>query len=309
MKLQTAYISHPDCLMHDMGAYHPESPQRLKVIEDNLLASGLMDQLQRYQAPPATFEQLAHAHTPDYIENIYAASPESGLAYLDPDTTMNSHTLNAALRAAGATVLATDLVMSRQAKNAFCAVRPPGHHAESAQAMGFCLFNNVAIGVAHAIEKYSLQRIAIADFDVHHGNGTEDIFRDDARVMLCSTFQHPFYPNRGAETISKHIVNVPLAAGCDGTTFRKAITERWLPALNDFQPEMLFISAGFDGHVDDEMAQFRLVDADYVWVTQQLKALAEKTAQGRIVSVLEGGYELNALGRCVTAHIKTLSDD
>ena len=309
MKSKTAYISHPDCLKHDMGTYHPECPQRLKAIEDNLLASGLMNQLHIAEAPLATFEQLARAHAPDYIENIQATSPKSGLAYLDPDTAMNPHTSNAALRAAGAAVLAVDLVMSRQAKNAFCAVRPPGHHAESAHAMGFCLFNNVAIGVAHAIEKYSLQRVAIADFDVHHGNGTEDIFRNDARVMLCSTFQHPFYPYRGAETISKHIVNVPLAVGCNGTTFRKAVTERWLPALNNFQPEMLFISAGFDGHADDEMAQFQLVDADYVWVTQQLNVLTKKTAKGRIVSVLEGGYELNALGRCVTTHIKTLSGD
>lgn len=290
-----------------MGAYHPECPQRLKAIEDNLFASGLMNQLQQYEAPRATVDQLARAHTPDYIKNIQATSPESGLAYLDPDTAMNPQTLNAALRAAGAVVMAVDLIMSQQAKNAFCAVRPPGHHAESAHAMGFCLFNNVAIGVTHALEKYRLQRIAIADFDVHHGNGTEDIFRNDARVMLCSTFQHPYYPYRGAETTSKHIVNVPLAAGCDGTIFRKAVTERWLPALNDFQPEMLFISAGFDGHVEDEMAQFRLVDADYIWVTQQLKVLAEKTAEGRIVSVLEGGYHLHALGRCVTAHIKTLS--
>ena len=309
MKSKTAYISHPDCFKHDMGAYHPECPQRLKAIEDNLLASGLMNQLHQYDAPLATVEQLARAHTPNYSKNIQSTSPESGLAYLDPDTTMNPHSLNAALRAAGATVMAVDLILSQQVKNVFCAVRPPGHHAESARAMGFCLFNNVAVGVAHAIEKYRLQRIAIADFDVHHGNGTEDIFRDDARVMLCSTFQHPYYPYRGAETISKHIVNVPLSAGCDGTTFRKAVTERWLPALYDFQPEMLFISAGFDGHADDELAQFQLVDADYVWVTQQLKTLAEKTADGRIVSVLEGGYELNALGRCASAHIKTLSDN
>lgn len=309
MKSQTAYISHPDCFKHDMGLYHPECPQRLKAIEDNLFASGLMDQLQQYEAPRATVEQLSRAHSPDYIKSIQAASPESGLAYLDPDTAMNPHTLNAALRAAGAAVMAVDLIMSQQVKNAFCAVRPPGHHAESAHAMGFCLFNNVAVGVAHAIEQYRLQRIAIADFDVHHGNGTEDIFRNDARVMLCSTFQHPYYPYRGADTISKHIVNIPLAAGCDGTTFRKAVTGRWLPALDEFQPEVLFISAGFDGHADDELAQFLLADADYVWVTQQLKALAEKTAEGRIVSMLEGGYDLHALGRCVTAHIKTLSDN
>lgn len=309
MKSQTAYISHADCLKHNMGTYHPECPQRLIAIENQLLTSGLMEQLQRYEAPLATLEQLARAHSPAYIESIQATSPNSGLAYLDPDTAMNPFTLNAALRAAGAAVLATDLVLTHQAKNAFCAVRPPGHHAESAHAMGFCLFNNVAIGAVHALKQYGLQRIAIADFDVHHGNGTEDIFLDDSRVMLCSTFQHPFYPYRGTETINnKHIINVPLAAGCDGTTFRKAITEHWLPALENFQPEMLFISAGFDGHADDDMAQFQLIDADFVWVTQQIIALAEKFAEGRIVSVLEGGYELNALGRCVTAHVKALSD-
>lgn len=291
-----------------MGTYHPECPQRLIAIEHQLLASGLLDRLQRYEAPLATFEQLARAHTPNYIKSIQATSPVTGLSYLDPDTAMNPFTLNASLRAAGAAVLATDLVVSHQAKNAFCAIRPPGHHAESQQAMGFCLFNNVAIGVAHALQQYGLQRIAIADFDVHHGNGTEDIFLNDSRVMLCSTFQHPFYPYRIAQTNSNNIVNVPLAAGCDGTTFRDAITEHWLPALENFKPEMLFISAGFDGHANDEMAQFLLIDADYVWVTQQLIALAEKYAEGRMVSVLEGGYELMSLGRCVTAHIQVLSD-
>lgn len=308
MKSKTAYISHPDCLKHDMGTYHPECPQRLLAIEHQLLASGLLDHLQRYEAPLATFEQLAQAHTPNYINSIQATSPGTGLSYLDPDTAMNPFTLNAALRAAGAAVLATDLVVTQQAKNAFCAIRPPGHHAESQHAMGFCLFNNVAIGVAHARQKYGLQRIAIADFDVHHGNGTEDIFINDSQVMLCSTFQHPFYPHRFAPSNSNNIVNVPLAAGCDGTTFRAAITKYWLPALENFKPEMLFISAGFDGHADDNMAQFLLIDADYVWITQQLVTLAEKYAEGRIVSMLEGGYELKSLGRCVTEHIQVLGD-
>lgn len=289
-----------------MGAHHPECPQRLVAIEDQLLASGLMHHLQRHDAPLATFEQLALVHAPHYIESIQLASPDQGLIYLDPDTAMNPLTLNAALRAAGAAVLATELVLERKVKNAFCAIRPPGHHAESARAMGFCLFNNVAVGVAHAIEKYGLRRVAIADFDVHHGNGTEEIFRNDPRVMLCSTFQHPFYPYRGADSGSKNMINVPLPAGTDGMAFRQAVTDRWLPAIEDFRPEMVFISAGFDAHADDDMAQFRLTEADFVWVTQQIKAKAEQHAGGRIVSVLEGGYALHALGRCVAAHIKVL---
>ena len=306
-KLQTAYISHPDCLKHDMGSYHPESPQRMVAIENQLLISGLLPQLQRHDAPLASIEQLARVHTQNYIESVQLASPETGLIYLDPDTAMNPFTLNAALRAAGATVLATELALASKVKNAFCAIRPPGHHAESARSMGFCLFNNVAVGVAHAINQYHLQRVAIVDFDVHHGNGSEEIFRNDTRVMLCSTFQHPFYPNCGADSSSEHIVNVPLSPGADGRVFRKAVTDHWMPALEDFQPEMIFVSAGFDAHQDDEMAQLQLCDDDYIWVTQQIKEMANKHAHGRVVSVLEGGYELNVLGRCVTAHLKVLS--
>ncbi|SFK59202.1 Acetoin utilization deacetylase AcuC [Nitrosomonas aestuarii] len=302
----TAYITHIDCLKHDMGSYHPECPQRLSTIAEQLEATGLLAQLQYHDAPLATTEQLARVHAPGYITAIQNASPQSGLHYLDPDTTMNPHTLNAALRAAGAVVLAVDLVMTQQAANAFCAVRPPGHHAESARAMGFCIFNNIAVGVAHALEQYGLQRAAILDFDVHHGNGTEEIFGSDEHVLLCSTFQHPFYPNCGVESHPRNCINVPLAAGSDGSVFRQAVLDLWLPAVGTFRPEIIFISAGFDAHREDEMAQLILNDADYVWITQQIKTLAEKYAQGRIVSVLEGGYALKALGRCVTQHIKVL---
>jgi acetoin utilization deacetylase AcuC-like enzyme len=305
--LHTAYITHPDCLKHDMGAHHPESPARLRAIEDQLIASGLLAFLQHHDAPLATFEQLARVHAPHYIETVRSASPTEGLVYLDPDTAMNPFTLNAALRAAGAVVLATELVLERKVENAFCAIRPPGHHAESGRAMGFCLFNNVAVGVAHAMEKFGLRRVAIADFDVHHGNGTEEIFHDDPRVMLCSAFQHPFYPHCGADSGNDHIINVPLPAGTDGEAFRKAVSERWLPALERFQPEMLFISAGFDAHWEDDMSSFKLRDSDYAWVTQQIKDVAAKHAQGRVVSVLEGGYALHALGRSVAAHVKVLS--
>jgi acetoin utilization deacetylase AcuC-like enzyme len=305
--MHTAYISHPDCLKHDMGEDHPECPARLGAIEDQLIASGLMPYLQRHDAPLATIEQLARVHNRRYIEVIRTAAPKRGLIYLDPDTAMNPRTWNAALRAAGAAVLATDLVAQGKVENAFCAIRPPGHHAESARAMGFCFFNNVAVGVAHAMAWYGLRRIAIADFDVHHGNGTEEIFHDDARVMLCSTFQHPYYPYRGADSGNEHIINVPLPAGTNGTAFRAAVSEYWMPALERFKPEMVFFSAGFDAHRDDDMAQFGLVEADYAWVTQQVMAVADKYGQGRIVSVLEGGYELHALGRSVLAHLRVLS--
>lgn len=304
--MQTAYISHSDCLKHDQGGYHPESPERLIAIENELSASGLLAKLQRYDAPLATTEQLARVHKPDYIESIRQIAPAAGWVALDADTAMNSFSLNAALRAAGAVVLATDLVLTNPVNNAFCAVRPPGHHAESGRAMGFCLFNNVAIGVAHALEHHHLQRVAILDFDVHHGNGSEEIFSNNQSVMLCSTFQHPFYPYSGANSGNDRMVNVPLRRDADGAVFRKAVSESWLPALDRFKPEMIFISAGFDAHRDDDMSQVYLSDDDYVWITQQIRAIADQYSQGRIVSVLEGGYELHSLARCVVAHIRML---
>lgn len=306
--MQTAFITHPACHKHDMGNDHPESPARLRAIEDQLIASGIFSFLQHHEAPLATHEQLARVHSENHINTIKATAPQHGLASIDPDTAMNPFTLEAALRAAGAAVLATDLVITGKVENAFCNVRPPGHHATHNRAMGFCFFNNVAVGVAHAMAQYGLKRIAIADFDVHHGNGTEDIFKDDPRVMLCSTFQHPFYPYSGADSGNDHIINVPLAARTDSSAFQSAITDYWLPALNNFKPEMIFISAGFDAHREDEMANFGLVDSDYTWVTEQIKTIAEKYAKKRIVSTLEGGYALHALGRSATAHIKVLCD-
>lgn len=305
--LSTAFITHPDCLLHDMGAGHPESPARLQAIGDQLLASGLGNFLLHVDAPLASREQLERVHDPRYVNAIERSSPRHGSIHLDPDTAMNPHTLNAALRAAGAAVLATDMVMLSEAETAFCGIRPPGHHAERARAMGFCIFNNVAVAAAHALEHHRLARVAIADFDVHHGNGTEDIFRDDERVLMVSTFQHPFYPYSGIAGRSERMVNIPLAAGSGGREFREAVVTHWLPALERFEPEMVFISAGFDAHRDDDMAMLQLGDADYVWVTQQMKTLADRYARGRIVSLLEGGYELHALGRCVAAHLKVLS--
>ena len=305
--MQTAYISHPLCLKHDMGTYHPESPARIHAIEDQLIASGLLNYLQHHVAPAATREQLMRVHDPAYIDSIESSVPPQGIVHLDADTALNPFSYQAALRAAGAVVLGVDLVMSAQAENVFCNIRPPGHHAQRARAMGFCIFNNVAVGAAHALAQHGLQRVAIADFDVHHGNGTEEIFHDEPRVMLCSTFQHPFYPHCGAGSGNDHIINVPLAAGTGGEGFRAAVTQHWLPALEAFQPELLLISAGFDAHRDDDMAGLRLTESDYVWVTQELKLVAEKHSRGRIVSALEGGYELHALGRSAHAHIKVLS--
>ena len=305
--MHTAYITHPACLRHDMGEDHPECPARIQAIEDQLITSGLLQFLDRYEAPRATIEELARVHGRDYIETIFKHAPKSGLVYLDADTAMNQHSLEAALRAAGAAVMAVDLMMSGKAENAFCNIRHPGHHAGRNSAAGFCIFNNVAVAVAHALEQHGLQRVAIADFDVHHGNGTEDIFHDDARVMLCSTFRHPYYPYCGANSGNDHIINVPLPAGTSGEVFRAAVTERWLPALERFQPQMLFVSAGFDAHHEDDMGGFGLREADYVWVTEQIKELAARHASRRIVSLLEGGYALHALGRSATAHIRVLS--
>lgn len=306
--MTTAFITHGDCLLHNMGNQHPEQPARLQAVEDQLIASGLINYLLRADAPAARREQLERVHTPGYIDAIERAAPQQGIAHLDADTAMNRHTLSAALHAAGAGILATDMVIAGEAVNAFCNVRPPGHHAQRSRAMGFCLFNNVAVAAAHALEHHGLKRVAIADFDVHHGNGTEDIFRDDPRVLMVSTFQHPFYPYSGIDGRSERMVNIPLAAYSAGREFRAAVEQYWLPALAAFKPEMLFISAGFDAHRDDDMATLNWVEADYAWVTAQLKTVAQACAQGRLVSLLEGGYDLQALGRSVAAHIRVLAD-
>lgn len=290
-----------------MGEHHPESPLRLRAIEKHLNAAGLGSLVRREEAPFATRAQLERVHDPAYIEALERLAPASGLVHLDPDTAMNCHTLAAARRAAGAAVHGTDLVIGGKVASAFCSVRPPGHHAEHDRAMGFCLFNNVAVGAAHALAAHGLTRVAVADFDVHHGNGTEDIFRDDPRVLMVSTFQHPFYPFSGIEGRSKRMVNIPLAAGSTGEQFRAAVERDWLPALEAFQPEMLFVSAGFDAHREDGMAMLGLVETDYAWVTRALARVAERHAGGRMVSVLEGGYELDALGRSVVAHLRAMS--
>jgi acetoin utilization deacetylase AcuC-like enzyme len=306
--MHTAYITHPACHKHNMGDWHPESPLRLSAIDDQLHTARLFDYLAHHEAPLVHRSQLLRVHDAAYIDLVEAASPYEGFHALDPDTGMNPHTLDAAYHAAGGAVMAVDLVMRDEVNNAFVACRPPGHHATRNQAMGFCIFNNVAVAAAHALEAHSLERVAIVDFDVHHGNGTEAIFRDDPRVMLCSTFQHPFYPYSGADTASEHIVNLPLPAGTTGPAYREAFSAGIMPRLEGFRPQMLFFSAGFDAHREDDMAQFGLVEADYVWITEQVMGVAARHAEGRIVSVLEGGYDLSSLGRSVAAHIRTLAD-
>jgi len=306
--MATAFIAHADCARHDMGRTHPESPARLTAIEDHLIASGIAGLVERHEAPAAQVSELQGVHPLRYIEAVRDASPREGIVHLDPDTAMCPHTWDAALRAAGAAVLATDLVIGGCAENAFCAVRPPGHHATRTRAMGFCLFNNVAVAATHALERHGIERVGIIDFDVHHGNGTEDIFSDDARVVMASIFQHPFYPYSGTEDVAPNMANVPLPAGSDGRALRAAVERVWMPALDEFEPQMIFVSAGFDAHVEDDMAMLRFTEADYAWVTQRIKEVADKYAKGRIVSVLEGGYALSALGRSVVAHLKVLGE-
>jgi acetoin utilization deacetylase AcuC-like enzyme len=303
----TAYITHPSCRKHDMGTHHPECPERLDAIADRIIADGLDGLVAHHEAPAVTREQLERVHSPRYVDEIEAASPESGIHYVDPDTALNRYSLTAAQHAAGAAILATDLVVRGECTSAFCSVRPPGHHATRNSAMGFCLFNNVAVGVAHALEAHGLARAAVVDFDVHHGNGTEDIFAGDPRVIMTGTFQYPLYPYTGVDPLGANMHNVPLSPGSGSEAFRSAFVERCLPALEAHRPEIIFISAGFDAHREDPLANLKLTDADFAWVTTQICDVASRHAGGRVVSTLEGGYALAALGRSAAAHLRTLA--
>ena len=305
--MTTGYVTHMACKAHEMGSWHPESPERLAAINDHLIAVGILPHLQEIAAPQATRDALARTHTARYLDTLQASVPEQGYVSLDPDTSMNPATYKAALHAAGAVIEATDLVMRGELANAFCAVRPPGHHARPHAAMGFCFFNNIAVGARHALEVHGLERVAVVDFDVHHGNGTEEMLSDDMRVLMTSFFQHPFYPYSGTEHPAPNMVNVPLPAGTRGDVARQVVDDVWIPRLDEFKPQMIFISAGFDAHREDDLGQMGLVEADYAYITWRLMEVAHRHAQGRIVSSLEGGYNLSALGRSVAAHIKTLA--
>ncbi len=309
--MSTAFFSHPDCRLHDMGAGHPECPQRLAAIDDYLIASGLDIALDRREAPLASLRDLGFAHSSGHVDEVcdvlerLEASGE--MHAFDPDTSGGPGTLKAALRAAGAAVAATNAVLDGEVENAFCAVRPPGHHATRDAAMGFCFFNNVAVAARHALDVRGLQRVAIVDFDVHHGNGTEDIIAGDDRVLMASFFQHPLYPYSGAVPKGTNMINVPIPPYTRGAEIRELIEANWMPRLEEFRPEMIFISAGFDAHREDDLGQLGLVEADYEWITLRIMGVAERHAQGRIVSCLEGGYHLGALARSVATHLRALA--
>jgi acetoin utilization deacetylase AcuC-like enzyme len=314
---KTGYFTHPDCWKHEMGSGHPECPERLDAIENRLLVSGVGDALVKREASSAPIADIELAHGRMYVaalrgltdglrEEIDAGGPTH--AQIDPDTSMNVHTWDAALRAVGAAIDATDAVMAGEIDNAFCSVRPPGHHACKDKAMGFCFFNNAAIAARYALERHGLKRVAIVDFDVHHGNGTENIVAGDQRILMVSFFQHPFYPEGGARSTASNLVNVPVPAYTKGEQVRDLIEAHWLPRLHAYKPEMVFISAGFDAHRADDMGQMGLVEEDYAWITHRIMEVAQRHAKGRVVSCLEGGYNLDALAFSVESHIRVLAD-
>ncbi len=305
--MQTALISHPSCKLHQMHPGHPERPERLEVLEEKLGSASVMESLVTRVAPMADRGQLERAHDADYVQLVEDSSPQQGLVSLDPDTSMNRYSLEATKRGAGAACHAAELVHRGEVRHAFCAVRPCGHHATRSRAMGFCIFNGVAVGAAHALDGLALDRVAVLDFDVHHGNGTEDIFYDDSRVMFCSSFQHPFYPYTDPASGREHIIKTPLSAGTGGREFRAEVADTWLPALDSFAPEMFFISAGFDAHQDDLLGQLCFTEDDYVWFTEQIVELADRHCPGKVVSYLEGGYDLDANANSAIAHLEVLS--
>lgn len=304
--MSVAYFSPPACAAFNPGRSHPEVPERLASIDDHLISLRLRELLVEGEAPPASDEQLLRVHSQEYIDMLSACEPGEGVVSLDPDTWLVAGIGEAARHAAGAVVGAVDMVMAGKVNRAFCAVRPPGHHAERARAMGFCLFNNVAVGAAHALARHRLKRIAIVDFDAHWGNGTDAIFLDEKRVGVFASFQEHLFPPQEAMQVPGRIVNRGLGAGAKGREVRQVWHDELLPALDAFRPQLLFISAGFDGHREDEMSELMLNEEDYAWLTERIAHVAGKHARGRIVSVLEGGYALSALGRSVAAHVRAL---
>ena len=305
--METLYLTHPACRLHDMGSWHPESPQRLDALGDQMLASGLASYVVPGEAEPAPRESVERVHDAAYVAALLDHAPTEGVKAWDPDTLQSTHTAHAALCAAGAGIAGVDAVMAGTAATAFCAVRPPGHHALRDRPMGFCFINNIAVAAMHAIDHHGLSRVAIVDFDVHHGNGTEAYFAGDDRVLMCSFFQHPFFPNSGTDHPAANMVNIPVPAYTTGASIREIASTQWLPRLDAHRPQLILISAGFDAHREDDMGQLGLVESDFAWLTEQIVAVADRHAQGRVVSMLEGGYNLSALGRSVVAHIRALS--
>jgi acetoin utilization deacetylase AcuC-like enzyme len=307
--MTTLLLTHPACLLHDTGFGHPERADRLRAIDD-ALAAPTFKMLKREEAPLADLAAIERLHPHAYVEMVRAAIPKRDHNWLDPDTVVSPGSWDAALRGTGAAIRAVDQVMTGHADNAFCAVRPPGHHAEPSRAMGFCLFNTVAVAALHACAAHGAERVAVIDFDVHHGNGTQAAFWSDKDLFYGSTHQMPLFPGTGAlsETGVGNIFNAPLKPGDDGDDFREAMLSRVLPALHDFAPDFLLVSAGFDAHVRDPLAQLRLVEADFAWITEKLLEAATKHTGGKLVSTLEGGYDLDALASSTAVHVKTIMD-
>lgn len=305
--MSTLYLTHPSCLDHENGPGHPERPDRLRAIE-KLLTHELFESLTREQAPKGTVEQVALAHPQNYIDLIENSRPEEGYAFIDPDTSMNKYTWDTLLNSVGAATYAVDKVITGTHKNAFIATRPPGHHAETTRACGFCIFNNVAIAAHHARKKHGAERVAVIDFDVHHGNGTQDIFWSDKNLFYGSTHEMPLFPGTGAldETGVGNICNAPLAFGDGSEKFQAAMKERVLPALRNFSPDIILISAGFDAHTDDPLANIHLNEKDFSWISKELLDIADKQCNGRVVSILEGGYHLQSLAKSVGVHMQHL---
>jgi len=299
-------ITHEACLAHRMQPRHPERPERLVAVRDYLASVGLTTEWRNDAATPITREETKRIHAARYVDTLHALAPSRGLVAVDPDTFLGPGSITAAEHAAGAMRDAVRLVLAGDAQRVFCAVRPPGHHAEESTGMGFCFFNNVALGACLALDAPGVERVAILDFDVHHGNGTVDIFQNDPRVLVCSSFQHPHYPERLFDVRRPNIVNTPLPAGTSGPAFRRAVEKDWISAVERHRPDLILVSAGFDAHRADPLGDLELTEADYTWVTEVIVSLANDYSKGRIVSTLEGGYDLDALARSVAAHLESL---
>lgn len=303
---KTALITHADCERHEISAGHPERPQRIAAVLDQLAGAGLSERLHRVEAVEADRSQLKLAHSAEYIDRLFEVSPEQGSVQLDADTAMNEFSLRAALLGVGAGLQAVDLVVDGNFDTAFCCVRPPGHHAERGEAMGFCFFGSIAIAALYALQKPEITRVAIIDFDVHHGNGTEDLIGEHSSIFFCSTFQYPLYPGKYGKNVPGRKINIPLPSGSDGQIFRQVMETDCLPALREFAPDLIFISAGFDAHADDPLGGLEFVEDDYAWVTRELVNIARDSSEGRVISMLEGGYDLAALGKSAAAHVEEL---
>lgn len=306
--MTTGFFSHDDCMKHNMGAEHPESPERLAAIVSYLADTGLEQDLDWVRPDEATRDQLLTVHPERYLHQLEMMQPTKGRVYTDPDTAMMPDTLRAARLAAGANIQAVDMVLSSQLTNAFVCARPPGHHAERSKSMGFCFYNNIALAARRALNFHHLERVAIIDFDVHQGNGTVDIVGGDERILMCSSFQHPFYPHSHVHRQAENIINTPIQAGTSADEYRRTVETAWVKRLQDFRPQLVLISAGFDGHRLDPLAELNLEVEDYRWLTEMITSIAADSANDRIISTLEGGYHLRALAESVNAHLEVLNN-